>query len=249
MNRKQQIKTGFFCAGALLLVLACMALPSAFCAMQQGRLLQTSHSRPAEENALSRQGQENALAKLLYDRQFLEGTTPEWDSTGWQVLEQAEEEQANSISAALERLRKEGLLNETQTAAAYGLIETEQPDVCKTALRDAAGFVRYEWSTQTESLLLELGPGEEVVRLRWNGGSGQLRAAEMLEAYKRFLNVTEFTDWQDLSSEDGHLAAVYSPAAQLYVYASDGGGTELGAEHKTPEQVAAAMSGEKEGTA
>ena len=75
------------------------------------------------------------------------------------------------------------------------------------------------------------------------------RAAELLETYKRFLNVTEFTDWQDLSSEDGHFAAAYSPAAQLYVYASDRGGTELGAEHKTPEQVAAAMSGEKERTA
>ena len=73
MKRKEQIKTGLFCVGVLLLVLACMALPSVFCAMQQGRLLQTSHSRPAEENALSRQGQENALAKLLYDRQFLAG--------------------------------------------------------------------------------------------------------------------------------------------------------------------------------
>ncbi len=141
MNRKEQIKTGLFCVGVLLLVMACMGLPSAFCAVQQGRLLQTSHSRPAEENALSRQGQENALAKLLYDRQFLAGTTPEWDSTGWQVLEQTEEEQVNSIGAALEQMRKEGLLNETQTAAAYGLLETEQPDARKASLRDQSGKV------------------------------------------------------------------------------------------------------------
>ena len=87
MSKKQRIKTSLFCAGALLLVLACMGLPSAFCAMQQARLLQTSHSRPAEENDLSSQGRENALAKLLYDRQFLAGSTPEWDSTGWQVFQ------------------------------------------------------------------------------------------------------------------------------------------------------------------
>ncbi len=248
MSKKQRIKTSLFCAGALLLVLACMGLPSAFCAMQQARLLQTSHSRPAEENALSSQGRENALAKLLYDRQFLAGSTPEWDSTGWQMLEQTEGEQMNSIGAALKQLRKADLLDETQTAAAYALLETEQPDACKNAMRDAAGFVRYEWGTEADSLLLELGPGEEVVRLRWSVG-GQLRAAELLEAYKRFLNVTEFTDWQDLSSEDGHLAAAYSPAAQLYVYASDKGGTELGAEHKTPEQIATAMKDKKEGTA
>lgn len=249
MNRKQKIKTGLFCVGALLLVLVCMGLPSAFCALQQGRLLQTTHARPAEENALSIQGRESELAKLLYDRQFLAGTTPEWDSTGWQVLEQNEEEQVQTIRGAVERLQEEGLLSDTQAAAAYALLEGEQADIRKNALQDAAGFVRYEWNKEADSLLLELGPGGEVVRFQWSDTSGQMRAAELLEAYKRFLNVTEFTDWQDLSSADGHLAAAYSPAAQLYVYASDKSGTELGAAHKTPEQIAAAMRDKKEKTA
>lgn len=246
MNRKQKIKTGFFCAGALLLVLACMGLPAAFCTLQQARLLQTTYARPLEENALSRQGRENALAKLLYDRQFLAGSTPEWDSTGWQALEQGEEEQTQTIRAAVEQLHGEGLLSDTQAATAYAFLEDKQTDVRKNALQDAAGFVRYERNIEADGLLLELGPGGEVVRFQWSGASGRTQAAGLLETYKRFLQVTEFSDWQDLSGEDGHLAAAYSPAAQLYVYAMDRGGVALGAEHKTPEQIAAATN-EKEG--
>ena len=76
MNKNRRIRIAFSCAAALLLGLACMALPSAFCTLQQARLLQTTHARPAEENALSGQGRENGLAKLLDGRQFLAGTTP-----------------------------------------------------------------------------------------------------------------------------------------------------------------------------
>ncbi|OUN87591.1 hypothetical protein [Gemmiger sp. An50] len=246
MNKNRRIRIAFSCAVALLLGLACMALPSAFCTLQQARLLQTTHARPAEENALSGQGRENGLAKLLYDRQFLAGTTPEWDSTGWQPLEQTEEEQAQTIRAVVEQLQSEGLLSDTLAATAYALLEGEKADIRKNALQDAAGFMRYEWSKEADSLLLELGPGGEVVRFQWSGASGQARAAELLERYKRFLQVTEFSDWQDLSGEDGHLAAAYSPAAQLYVYALDRGGVALGAEHKTTEQVATATN-EKEG--
>lgn len=245
MSKKQRIRMVVSCAAVLLLGLACMALPSAFCTLQQARLLQTTHARPVEENALSGQGRENGLARLLYDRQFLAGSTPEWDSTGWQPLEQTEEEQVQTICGAVERLQKEGLLSDTQTAAAYAFLERAQADIRKNALQDAAGFMRYEWSKETDSLLLELGPGGEVIRFQWSGTSGQMRAAELLEAYKRFLQVTEFTDWRDLSDEDGHLAAAYSPAAQLYVYAMGRGGVTLGAEHKTPEQIAI-VTNEKE---
>lgn len=240
--KEQRVKTGLFCAGVLFFVLVCMALPTVFCALQQSRLLQTIHLRPAAENALSPQGRENPLAKLLYDRQYLAGTTPEWDSTGWQALEQTQEEQTNIIQAAAERLLEGGLFSETQAEALNELL-TGQLVIRRTALRDEADFTRYEWDTDTDSLLLELGPDGEPVQVQWSGGDSQTGAEQLLEYYLSFLGINGFTDWQDLSVENGHLAAVYSPTAQLYVYARTGSGMELGAEHKTPEQIAQATGG------
>lgn len=241
--KKQKIRTGLLMAGALVLVLACMALPTVFCALQQSRLLQTVHLRPAEENSLSAQGRENPLARLLYDRQYLAGTTPEWDSTGWQALEQTQEEQMGIIQAATERLLEGGLFSETQAESLDALLADQQSVIRRTALRDEADFTRYEWDTDTDSLLLELGPDGEPVQVQWSGGSSKESAAQLLKYYQTFLEINGFTDWQDLSAENGHLAAVYSPTAQLYVYARTGSGMELGAEHKTPEQVAQATGG------
>lgn len=241
--KKRRVKTGLFCGGVLFLVLACMALPTVFCALQQSRLLQTVHLRPAEENALSAQGRENSMAKLLYDRQYLAGTTPEWDSTGWQALEQTQEEQTKIIQAAAEWLLEGGLFSETQAEAMNELLTDQQLVIRRTALRDEAEFTRYEWDTDTDSLLLELGPDGEPVQVQWSGGYSRIGAEQLLECYLSFLGVNGFTDWQDLSAENGHLAAVYSSTAQLYVYARTGSGMELGAEHKTPEQVAQATGG------
>ena len=200
-----------------MLCLASMALPAAYAAWYDARLLDVDIARPVEDTQLSEQAQQIPVVYALYRKRYLSGIEM---NSSWTTADTTE--QADILSQKMEELKNARLLP-SQAVQKADQILTAPFVMAYSQQQD--GF--------TGSSCESYSPGQEhsneTARAQWHQKTGlvtsctvsvkleQMDVSPLLDRYRVYLGVDVLTDWQTVDT-GGSSAVSWSPSGQVYLY-------------------------------